>query len=248
MEAFEINVDSPRKRQNILVVQTGEYLGLKNNNDIIKNGKLMVLPIRYHKEFNENFVLLGGMDISPGTLLIQSPLNDKEYFEISVARNLITVNVVSSIIRLSSLLGAKKIEIESIKILDKNTKQELIFNVKADEIKGNLQTKKSMMNYIKDRVQLSAQFENGHTDADAALKFLKTRNLDKVSYITDFYEMRISKNPLKEYKLSISTTENMEKSFSVSAGLSFLTDFLQADFNSIINEKIEILLNIEVKF
>lgn len=250
-----VNFGNSFERKVILFADSNTLYQLQNDNaskKILVNPELRVVNMDNSVDFLSNFRILGGILPSNNMMLVLSPFDDNTYIEISEAKNLITLDKLGNTMQLCQYLGASVIEILSIRIQDKKTDKSISFEGTSGTISGELNSKKTDISSLKNKIMLKTRFKGGEPDYETAKLFLKEKRLLGDVFLSKLLEMRnnniVKNNQLQSITQEVCMTENLQNTFDLVSKINFPAGYFNTDYKSITEEKTEISLTIRIEF
>jgi len=249
-------IENPWRRRLIIIMDEVKIESLefdKVGRNLLNNNEISVIPISNWQNYSESLKILGNVRPNPGMLLVLSPYNDFIYSEISESRNLFAIEKMSSTIALCQLLGVKSVVSTNIKILDRDSTKEISFDLQSNSYgSGDLKAKKQDLLYIKNRLQLKANFAGSSPHLDEATVLLKASKLDTDIVLSKLVEMKRNEskglNKIRNLTQEISLTESLQNTFDFAANLNFPIGCISSNYKSVVKEKIEISITLEINF
>ena len=255
MNNIKTIIDNPWRRRIILVSQNVKIEALGHDEagrNILNNDEVSVIPIEEWSNYSDTIKILGGTRPNPGMLLVLSPYDSFSYSEISESRNYFAIEKMASTITLCQLLGAKSVVSKNIKIYDRDSTKDLSLDIESNKIHGKLTNRKNDLNYIKNRLQLKANFDGKSPNIEKATSFLEKSNLDTDLVLPSLVEMKRNEdnglNKIKNLTQEISLTESLQQTFNFAAEINFPIGYIAGNYKSVVKEKIEISITLEINF
>ena len=199
-----------------------------------------------------NKVRRNNLRATPGMLMVLSPYDDYLYSEISESREKFSIEKMAATITLCQLLGAKKLKTKNIKILDKATEKDLIFDLEMNSINGKLKTKKKQIESLKHQLSLTTEFSGCEANINVAQEFLTKNKLDTDIVLARLLEMKNYEiqdyNRVKKLTEEITLTSSLQNTFDFTANIDFPIGYINGDYKSNIKEKLEVSIKLEITF
>jgi len=256
MDNLQDSIKEPYTRKIIIVVDQATMADMETNEEgreLLANQEILVLPIEEWDQYKDKFRILGDARPSIGSYYILSPNDDYLYAELLEARNLFSVEKNINIVELCHLLGAKSIKILSIRIEDMESQKKIECKLDASAylIDGELNSERILLNKIKNNIELEVNFEGGRCDVEKAEQMLEKNYLND-SILRKLVRMKRNEvdggNKIKDFSLSISLTDSLQKTFDLIANVDFPTSNFNTKYQSLVKEKIDISISLKINF
>ncbi len=249
------NINEPWKRRTILLFERAKFLSLAYDEvgkSLLTTTGLTILPIDQADIFNKQLHLLGDTFPAPESMFIMSPHDAETYIELTDARNEVAIDKFNSIMHFCQLLGAKRVDIENINVVDKSNNKR--FDLIGSYSDFNNQTNISSIDFqkLKRKLTFKASFQGGDYDYLLAKSYLTEKSLTSDSFLSTLLEMRnpekVGGNKLERISREFSLTESLKNSFDFISTINFPQGFIQAKYTKTIQEQMEIFLKIVLEF
>lgn len=246
------------KRRLIVIANDSDFRNLEHTDDgitLLNSKSTTVISINDAEEFfTSQFNILGYPRPESGMFLVISPYNDNSYVNIEDAQNIIAIEKANLAIHLCYLLGAKSIAVKNIRLVDyeKKTNFELdvVNNVHGGKLNANI--KNSKLLELKNKLNTQAVFSGSKPQVDEAIKFLEVNRLSSdpllkrvVMMVKDSESIENNIDTITE---DISLTESLNRTFELVSNLKLPVGLVTANYDSIVKEKTELFIRVEIKF
>ena len=215
---------NPAHRKVIFVLSKDDIISLEHNeagNKLLMNEEVYIMPSHSSDPSTAAKNIIAQGLVTAGTVLIQDPFDKNRYHRESESINKIAQRKWLHFSTLCGHLGARRIEIKSIRVQDKNGDFE--FKLEGGvpflvEAHANIQ-KESTYTFI-ESMFLDVGFEGGNPDIDAANKFFKNKGLTQENFIeTLLNQSQLSNNKQKEFTFKLDLTNEVHQKFKILAGI-----------------------------
>ena len=250
---------NPARRKVIFVLTEDDIRGLENEvegNKLLMNEEVYIMPSHSSDPSPEAKNMIAQGLVTAGTVLIQDPFDKDIYHRAPEAINQIAQEKWLHFSTLCGYLGARKIEVKTIRVQDKNGDFE--FNLEGDVIKlvkGQLNTQKTSHYSFLESMFLDVEFEGGDPDIHAAHEFLQNNGLIQEIIMRNLLnQVKISNNKTTSFIFKLDLTNEAHQNFKILAGLGVtikklkLPISLEAKYTKTTYEKTKYTLRISVKF
>jgi hypothetical protein len=243
--------NKPWLRKLLLVVSDVDREALKMAPDgraLLRNTDILVVE-ENDREFFQHFRLKGNAMPASGSLFLQDPSDSNSYVEYSEARTIISLERLTSAVELYQELGAKKVEILQVKVIDKDTKRTAQCDVKTGTISGDLKAKYGEVENLSNLVRLSYEFAGNEPNIGKAREILIGAGLDANPTLSGLVRMRENvANTLGSLENELCVTETLEKTIELVARINFPATVINAKAMSAVTERTAYFLKISVSF
>jgi len=248
---------NPAHRKVIFVLSKDDIIALESNaagNKLLMNEEVYIMPSHSSDPSPEEKNIIAQGLVTAGTVLIQDPFDKNKYHLESESIKQIAQRKWLKFSTLCGHLGARKIEIKSIRVQDENGDFE--FDLEGGVpilVKGQLNTQKKSHYSFLESMFLKVGFEGGNPDIDAANKFIKNNGLTQENFIDALLnQSQLSNNKQKEFTLKLDLTNEVHQKFKILAGISIrnlrVPISLEGRYTKNTYKKTKYTLSISVKF
>lgn len=246
------------KRRLIVITDDADFRNLEHTDDgitLLNSKSTTVISIKEAENyFASQFNILGYPRPETGMFLVISPFNDNSYINIEDAQNIIAIEKANLAIHLCFLLGAKSIVVKNIRLVDyeKKTNYELDVESNVHNAKLDVNVKNSKLLELKNKLNTKAVFSGGKPQVVEALRFLEDNRLNSDPLLNRVVMMvkdsESVENKIETIIENISLTESLNRTFELVSNLKLPVGLVSANYQSIIKEKTELFIRVEIKF
>ncbi|MBR8834386.1 MAG: hypothetical protein DSM106950_10215 [Stigonema ocellatum SAG 48.90 = DSM 106950] len=218
--------ENPDNRRAILIVRTSDLKTLKTNPrynlQILNNPQICLLPIPVRNEDKNDLFRKLEQDglLSPGNLLIQNPYDTDKYVEAVEATSSFTVQKALHFSYFCQLLGAKKVFIDRMEVI--NTEGKIIFNtnIKGNSLpaSGNVGTENTSFEKIKSQLKLDDSFIKIEPNVTEAEKYLNQHHIGDI-IMNDLLQRCKKRLLLQSREVVLSLTKESQKNLKIALSI-----------------------------
>ncbi len=248
----------PSERKSIVLLDGYSYnkIKLSNNREWLGDKEILVLNLDdiskecskdklYKKLENEGL-------LSAGNVLFQNPYEWDNYSLTDSVDNLIKNSSLYKHMLLSNIcmiLGAKSFLIKDVYASNSTSSNSVEVSGSKMGIGGDTNFENNISNAIKKEITLKDSFEgNNKPNIEEAKEYLSKKHLTNDLTLLSLIESRSFSNKLKNRKMTINLTSEIDKTLQIGAKIKIPTWSIGADFERVCNNKEDIKMDIEIDF
>ena len=249
----------PSRRKVILVLKPDDFVALQydaGGTDLMINEEVYVMPWLSSAHNSKVQELIDKNLVMAGAVLIQDPFDKDIYHREPEAIRKIAKEKWLHFSTLCSYLGARKIEVKTIRVQDENGDFE--FKLEGEVlklVKGQLNTQKTSHYSFLESMFVDAEFKGGDPDIHTANEFLQNNGLIQDIIMKGLLnKVKNYNNKLTSFIFKLDLTNEAHQNFKILAGLGVtikklkLPISLEAKYTKTTYEKTKYTLRISVKF
>jgi len=253
----EIFPKNPAERRAVMILAQEDIVRCRyegNAANMLLNEELCILPFPLNvNQASAPRALRNIIDadqVRPGIILVQNPYDVDSYVDAALAPQECALDKYQHFSTFCSILGAREVHVEQDTIRSTNGERKRKINGCRMNVTGELDTSTKQDEEFAEKLILISRYDGGEPDLEGAESFLRTKRLwgDKTMHSL-FEQFSYSTNRMKERKLHLDLSSEVQKSLSVIAKIG-IPSFLEcaAEYQIKLKEKSTYSLHVTIRF